>query len=71
MVKTKLDRVIDDFNNLSLEEKEYITEILYKQLIETKRETITKRVEEALQNYHQGAVRTGTVEDLRRDLESD
>ena len=71
MVKTKLDKVIDDFNDLTLEEKEHVADILHKQLIEAKREVIAERAEEALQNYQKGTTKTGTVEDLRRDLESD
>jgi hypothetical protein len=71
MVQSQLDKVIDDFNHLSLDEKEYISEILHKQLIEAKREAIAKRADEAINNYKTGNIKSGTIEELKKDLEND
>ena len=48
-----------------------MVDIIKKQLIETKRDRIAKRAEEAMINFKKGAVRKGTVRDLYKDLEID
>ena len=63
--------VIDEFSRLSLEDKEYVAEIIEKQLIEAKREAIGKRAREAMANLKKGVVKEGTVKDLYEDLESE
>ena len=64
-----LNRVIDDFSRLPLTDKEYLAEIIEKQLIEAKREAIARRTKKALENLKRGKVKRGTVKDLHRDLE--
>jgi len=71
MVQSQLDKVIDDLSHLSLDDKEYVSELLHKQLIEAKREAIAKRAEEAVNNYKTGNIQSGTVEDFKKDLEND
>jgi hypothetical protein len=71
MRNSALNKLIEDFNHLPLEEKEYLIEIAKKQLIEAKREQIAKRAKEAEKNYKKGRIKSGTVKDLRKDLESD
>jgi len=66
-----LNKVIEDFNNLPLEDREYALELIKKQIIEAKREAIAKRTEEANDNLKKGNVKKGNIETLRRDLESD
>lgn len=66
-----LDRLIDDFNKLILDDKEYAVDIIKKQLIEAKRAAIARRAKEATANLKKGAVARGTVKDLYRDLEHD
>lgn len=66
-----LNKLIEDFNHLPLEEREYVIEIAKKQLIEAKREKIAKRAKEAENNYKKGKVKSGSVKDLQKDLESD
>ena len=63
--------VIDDFSQLPLEDKEYVIEIMEKQVIEAKRECIVKRAEEATMNFSTGSIKKGTAKDLYKDLESD
>ncbi|MDI6891264.1 MAG: hypothetical protein QMC83_10080 [Thermodesulfovibrionales bacterium] len=71
MSSTTLDRLIDDFKQLPLNDKEYAIEIIKKQLIEAKREAIAKRAKEAMANLKKRNVKRGTVKELYKDLESD
>ncbi len=71
MRNSTINKLIEDFNHLSLEEREYLIEIAKKQLIEAKREKIAKRAAEAENNYQKGKVKSGSVKDLHKDLESD
>jgi len=71
MGNTSLNKIIEDFSSLPLDDKEYALEIIRKQLIESRREAIAQRAEEAMANLKEGTVKKGTVQDLYRDLESD
>lgn len=71
MGSTVINKLIEDFSHLPLDDKEYAIEVIKKQLMETKRDTIAKRAKEAMTNYKKGKVKRGTVKDLYRDLESD
>jgi len=66
-----INRIIDDFNELPFEDREYAIELIQKQLIEAKRERIVRRVKEAETNLRKGKVKRGTMEDLFKDLEND
>jgi len=71
MSSTVLDKLIDDFKQLTLDDKEYAIEVVKKQLIEAKREFIAKRAKEAMANLKKGLFKKGTIKQLYRDLESD
>jgi len=71
MGSVTLKKFIEDFKNLPIEEKEYALEIVKKQIIEEKRNVIAKRAKEASNNYRIGNIKTGDVESLYKDLESD
>jgi len=71
MSSTTLNKLIEDFIHLPLEDKEYAIEIIKKQLIETKRDIIAKRAKEAMANLKKGMIKRGTVKELYKDLESD
>ena len=71
MSGTTLDRLIDDFKELPLDDKEYALDIINKQLTESKRTAIAKRAKEAISNLKKGTVKTGTVKELYKELESD
>ena len=71
MKTESLNKLIEEFNNLSLEDREYAVSIIEKQLIDAKREVISIRVKKALGNYKKGICKTGSVSDLYKDLESD
>lgn len=68
---TTLNKIIEDFCQLPLDDKEYALDIIKKQLIEAKRDAIAKRAKEAMANFKKRMVKRGTVKDLYKDLESD
>ncbi|GBE31842.1 hypothetical protein BMS3Bbin05_00745 [bacterium BMS3Bbin05] len=71
MGSTTLNKLIEDFSHLKLDDKEYAVEIIKKQLIEAKRDSIAKRAREAMANLKKGRIKKGTVKELYKDLESD
>jgi len=71
MSNTTLNKLIEDFSHLPLDDREYLIEVIKKQLIEAKRDTIAKRTKDAMTNLKKGEVKTGTVKELYEDLESD
>jgi hypothetical protein len=66
-----LNKLIEDFGQLPMDDKEYAVDVIKKQLTEAKRDAIAKRAKEAMANFKKGAIRKGTVQDLRKDLEID
>ncbi len=62
---------IERFNGLSLDDKEYALTVFKKNISESKREKLIKRVKEARKNFNSGKVKKGTLEDLYQDLEND
>ena len=71
MRNTDLSKIIEDFHHLPLDDKEYVLDIIKKQLIDSKRDAIVKRAMEASSNYKKGKVKKGTLKYLREDIESD
>ena len=66
-----LNKLIDDFGQLPLDDKEYVVDIVKKQLVEAKRDAIAKKAKEAMDNLKKGLVKKGAVKDLYKDLEGD
>ncbi len=54
MVNVTLNKFIEDFITLPLEKKEYLLDIMKKQLIEAKRESIAQRTLECMDNLATG-----------------
>ena len=71
MSDSSINKIIEEFSHLPLEDKEYIAEIIKNQLVEGKRAMLASRAEEARMNLEKGAVKTGTVEDMMEDLDRD
>ena len=69
MGNTALNKLIEDFEGLSVDEKEYALDLVKKQLIEAKRNALAKRAREAVANLRKGRVKRGTVKDLYGDIE--
>jgi len=71
MSTATVNNLINEFIQLPLEDKEYATELIKKQLIEAKREAIAGRAKTATANFRKKITKSGTVKDLYKDLESD
>jgi len=71
MNNMNVNTVIEQFHQLPPEDKEYVAEIIRKQVIELRRDRIAQRAQEAKTNLQKGLVKSGTIEDLLDDLESD
>jgi len=71
MNNSNINKVIEGFSHLQPEDKEYVAEVIRKQLIEVKRDRLAERAREAKMNFEGGAVKTGTLNDLMEDLDRD
>jgi hypothetical protein len=71
MGSVHINKVIEDFCQLQIDDKEYAVEVIKKQLIEAKRDRIARRAKDAIANLKKGEVKRGTVSELFKDLESD
>jgi hypothetical protein len=69
MSNSNIGKVIEEFSHLPPDDKEYVAEIITKQLIEVKRDRLAERAQEARMNLEKGAVKTGTVKELMEDLD--
>ena len=70
-MKASVQHIIEQFGHLPLEDREYVVDVVKKQLIDAKRDAIAKQARAALSNLKKGAVKKGSVKDLRKDLEND
>ena len=70
-MNANLNNLLDEFQKLPLDDKEYLADIMLKQIREMKRESLVIRVSEARENYNQGKYKSGKLKDLMEDLEND
>ncbi len=71
MGNATLNKVIDEFRKLPLDEKEYVIDVIGRQIVEAKREAISRRAKRAILNLSRGRVKKGTIKDLYKDIELD
>ena len=71
MNSSTINDILNEINRLSEEDKDYLREIILKQLTEQKREKILLRIREAEVNYSSGNVNKGSAEDLLKDIDND
>ena len=71
MNDSNINKVIEEFSHLPPEDKEYVAEVIRKQLIEVKRDRLAERAREAKMNFERGEAKTGTLNDLMEDLDRD
>ncbi len=62
--------IIEQFDALPLEEKEYTAGVIRKAYAEAARDALVGRVKQAARNLKARKVRKGKVADLRKDLEA-
>ena len=71
MVGSNVNKVIEEFSQLPPEDKEYVAEIITKQVTDVKRERLAERSRQARMNLEKASVKTGTIKDMREDLDLD
>jgi len=71
MSNINVNEVIEEFGQLPSADKEYVAEIIRKQVIELKREKLAQRARDAKMNLEKGFVKSGGIKELLEDLESD
>ncbi|MDJ1173447.1 hypothetical protein [Roseofilum capinflatum] len=67
----KLQELIDSIEQLSIEEQDYLFELIRKRRIEQRRLEIAANTEALKQEFKQGSAKRGTVDDLIADLLED
>ncbi len=71
MNSNAINSILNEIECLNEDDKDYLREIIYKQLVEYKRESILHRAKEAEANYSVNKVKKGSADDLLEDLNND
>ncbi|MBK5284559.1 MAG: hypothetical protein JJE25_04095 [Bacteroidia bacterium] len=71
MKSTNINTVIENFDSLLFEEKEFAVDIINKMYAEEARKAIAAQARKAADNVKKGKVKKGTISDLYKDLEND
>lgn len=66
---SSLQTAIDMVEQLSLEDQAELLKIIYRRLVEQRRERLVEEVAETRQAYQTGQVRRGTVDELMAELD--
>ena len=63
--------IIDSIESLSVEDQDYLFELIRKRRIENRRAEILANAEEVMQSFKNGTAKRGNVDDLIADLLGD
>jgi hypothetical protein len=63
-----IQKVIEDFETLSLEDQDLLLELIRKRRIERRRAEIARNTAQTLTEIETGKAKQGSLEDLRADL---
>ena len=63
--------IIDSIESLSVEDQDYLFELIRKRRIENRRAEILANAEEVMQSFKDGTAKRGSVDDLIADLLGD
>jgi hypothetical protein len=67
----QFNQILDMIDNLSVDEQEDLISIVRHRQIERRREEIANNIDRARQEYQQGKVFRGTVDDIIAELNND
>jgi len=70
-MSSSINALVDEFQQLTLDDQEYVAEIITKQLLEFRREHLADRIVEARASYKAGKTKSGSFDELMEDLEND
>ena len=65
------DNMLDTVSKLPVEEQLMLAEIIKKRIIEQRRKELANSVKESLEEYNGGKAKTGSLDDLIKDLENE
>jgi hypothetical protein len=63
-----INTVLEYVEKLDSDDQQYLSELLHKRLVDAKRAAIAKRARQAKENERKGRCKTGSVKELRSDL---
>ena len=63
-----INTVLEYVDKLDSDDQQYLSELLHKRLIDSKRAAIAKRARQGKENERKGRCKTGSVKDLLADL---
>jgi hypothetical protein len=66
---SKFQELIDSIEELSIEDRELLLEIVHRRMIDEKRSKLGEKIAEARESYRKGEVKRGTVADLMKVLD--
>ena len=64
-------QIIDSIEGLSIEDQDYLFELIRKRRIESRRQEILANSEEVMKSFENGTAKKGSVDDLIADLWDD
>lgn len=64
-------QIIDSIEGLSIEDQDYLFELIRKRRIESRRQEILANSEEVMKSFKNGTAKKGSVDDLIADLLGD
>jgi|JFJP01.1.fsa_nt_gi hypothetical protein len=64
-------QIIDSIEGLSIEDQDYLFELIRKRRIESRRQEILANSEEVMKSFSNGTAKKGSVDDLIADLLGD
>lgn len=65
------DNMLDTVSKLPVEEQLMLAEIIKKRIIEQRRKELAASVKESIEEYKSGKAKTGSLDDLIKDLENE
>ena len=71
MLTLELDSLVDKFNELDLDNQQYLVDLFQKQINEKKRLDFIKEIELAELNIKSGNFKVGTLDDFLAELDND
>jgi mRNA-degrading endonuclease RelE of RelBE toxin-antitoxin system len=63
-----INTVLEYVDKLDSDDQQYLSELLHKRLIDSKRAAIAKRARQARENVRKGRYKSGSAQDLLADL---
>ena len=67
---SSLQAAIEIVEQLSDEDQAHLLDVIYRRLIDKRRDNLLREVKETREQYAAGQVRRGTIEDLLSELDS-